>query len=29
MAEHPEVTEARFWLFGDEPYRAYELAVTA
>jgi hypothetical protein len=24
MAEHPEVAEARFWLFGDDAYRAFE-----
>jgi O-acetyl-ADP-ribose deacetylase (regulator of RNase III) len=27
MAEHPEVTEARFWLFGDDAYRAFEEAL--
>ena len=27
MAEHPEVEEARFWLFGDDAYRAYEEAL--
>ena len=29
MAEHPEVTEARFWLFGDEAYAAFERALAA
>ena len=27
MAEHPEVEEARFWLFGDDSYRAFEEAL--
>jgi len=27
MAEHPEVEEARFWLFGDDAYRAFEAAL--
>ena len=27
MAAHPEVTEARFWLFGDDAYAAYERAL--
>ena len=27
MAEHPEVTEARFWLFGDDAYAAFERAL--
>ena len=27
MAEHPEVREARFWLFGDEAHRAFEAAL--
>jgi O-acetyl-ADP-ribose deacetylase len=27
MAEHPEVEEARFWLFGDDAYRAFEEAL--
>src|SRR5919202_272551 len=26
LAEHPEVEEARFWLFGDDAYRAFEAA---
>jgi O-acetyl-ADP-ribose deacetylase (regulator of RNase III) len=26
-AEHPEVSEARFWLFGDDAYRAFEAAL--
>jgi O-acetyl-ADP-ribose deacetylase (regulator of RNase III) len=26
MAAHPEVEEARFWLFGDDAYRAFESA---
>ena len=29
MAEHPEVIEARFWLFGDEAYAAFERALGA
>lgn len=29
MADHPEVTEARFWLYGDEAYVAFERAVAA
>jgi O-acetyl-ADP-ribose deacetylase (regulator of RNase III) len=29
MAEHPEVTEARFWLFGDDAYAAFERALAA
>jgi O-acetyl-ADP-ribose deacetylase (regulator of RNase III) len=29
MAAHPEVTEARFWLFGDDAYAAYERALAA
>ena len=24
MEQHPEVTEARFWLFGDDAYEAFE-----
>jgi hypothetical protein len=24
---HPEVEEARFWLFGDDAYRAFEAAL--
>ena len=27
MTEHPEVEEARFWLFGDDAYRAFEEAL--
>ena len=27
MAEHPEVIEARFWLFGDDAYAAFERAL--
>ena len=27
MAEHPEVEEARFWLFGDDSYRAFQEAL--
>ena len=27
MAEHPEVTEARFWLFNDAAYAAFERAL--
>ena len=27
LAEHPEVEEARFWLFGDDAYRAFEEAL--
>ena len=27
MADHPEVEEARFWLFGDDAYRAFEEAL--
>jgi len=26
MQQHPEVTEARFWLFGDDAYAAFEAA---
>ena len=29
MERHPEVTEARFWLFGDDAYRAFEAALSA
>ena len=29
MEQHPEVTEARFWLFGDDAYAAFEAAVSA
>jgi len=29
MERHPEVTEARFWLFGDAAYEAFETALTA
>ncbi len=29
MERHPEVTEARFWLFGDDAYAAFEAAVSA
>ena len=28
MEQHPEVTEARFWLFGDDAYRAFETALS-
>ena len=27
MAEHPEVVEARFWLFGEQAYEAFERAL--
>ena len=27
MADHPEVEEARFWLFGDDAYSAFEEAL--
>ena len=27
MVAHPEVAEARFWLFGDDAYSAYERAL--
>jgi O-acetyl-ADP-ribose deacetylase (regulator of RNase III) len=27
LAEHPEVEEARFWLFGDAAYEAFERAL--
>jgi len=27
LAEHPEVEEARFWLFGDDAYAAFEKAL--
>ena len=27
LSEHPEVEEARFWLFGDDAYRAFEEAL--
>ena len=27
MAEHPEVTETRFWLFSDDAYAAFERAL--
>jgi O-acetyl-ADP-ribose deacetylase (regulator of RNase III) len=27
MAANPSVTEARFWLFGDDAYRAFEAAL--
>src|SRR4051812_41650155 len=27
MADHPEVEEARFWLFGDDAYHAFEEAL--
>ena len=27
LAEHPDVAEARFWLFGDDAYRAFEAAL--
>ena len=29
LAAHPEVTEARFWLFGDAAYAAFEAALAA
>ena len=29
LSEHPEVQEARFWLFGDEAYDAFRKAVAA
>ena len=29
MEQHPEVEEARFWLFGDAAYNAFERALTA
>lgn len=29
MAEHPDVVEARFWLFGEETFRVYERALAA
>jgi O-acetyl-ADP-ribose deacetylase len=29
MERHPEVTEARFWLFGDAAYEAFETALSA
>ena len=29
MERHPEVTEARFWLFGDDAYAAFEAALSA
>ena len=28
MEQHPEVTEARFWLFGDDAYRAFDTALS-
>jgi O-acetyl-ADP-ribose deacetylase (regulator of RNase III) len=27
MADHPSVVEARFWLFGDDAYRAFQQAL--
>jgi O-acetyl-ADP-ribose deacetylase (regulator of RNase III) len=27
LEEHPEVEEARFWLFGEDAYRAFEAAL--
>ena len=27
LSEHPEVEEARFWLFGEDAYRAFEAAL--
>ena len=27
LEAHPEVEEARFWLFGDDAYRAFEAAL--
>jgi hypothetical protein len=29
MERHPEVREARFWLFGDDAYEAFETALSA
>ena len=29
MDQHPQVGEARFWLFGDDAYRAFEAALDA
>lgn len=29
MREHPEVVEARFWLFNEDAFRAFERALTA
>ncbi len=29
MEQHPEVEEARFWLFGDATYEAFEAALSA
>jgi O-acetyl-ADP-ribose deacetylase (regulator of RNase III) len=29
LADHPEVAEARFWLFGDAAYAAFETALGA
>ena len=29
LAEHPSVAEARFWLFGEPAYRAFETALDA
>ncbi|HET8952763.1 MAG TPA: O-acetyl-ADP-ribose deacetylase [Solirubrobacteraceae bacterium] len=29
MERHPEVEEARFWLFGDDAYAAFEAALSA
>ena len=29
MEHHPEITEARFWLFGDDAYTAFEDALNA
>ncbi len=28
MEQHPEVTEARFWLFGDDAYAAFDAALS-
>ena len=29
MEQHPEVEEARFWLFGDAAYEAFERALSS
>ena len=29
MEHHPEITEARFWLFGDDAYTAFDAALSA
>ena len=28
LADHPEVVEARFWLFNDQTYKAFEKALS-